>query len=256
MIRRLPLPVLAALALAPCAPAATGPPAVGIVESSSGAGLYAANCSSCHGQHGQGVAPPGRAGAGDLHGEGPSLRDAGAGTVDLYLRTGLMPLANPHVQPERSPVLFSSAQIDKLVAYVASFGHGAGIPGPDPARGSLAAGFALFTEHCAGCHQVAAEGGYVTGARVPPLQGLSDVEIAEAVRSGPYVMPKFTTRAINDRQLDSIIRYVDYASHPEDPGGWSIGRIGPVPEGLVAWLLGAAALVAVCRLLGRRARYE
>lgn len=245
-----------ALALASTAAAATGPPPIGIVDASNGAGLYAANCSTCHGPHGQGIGPPGRVGVGDLVGEGPSLHGVGAGTVDLYLRTGLMPLANPHIQPERSPVLFSNRQIEELVAYVASFGHGPGIPRPDPARGSLSAGFALFTEHCAGCHQVAAEGGYVTGARVPPLDGLTDVEIAEAVRSGPYVMPKFTPRAISDRQLDSIIRYVDYAAHPDDPGGWSIGRIGPVPEGIVAWLIGAAALVAVCMLVGRRARYD
>lgn len=244
------------LATAPAAVAASGPPAVGIIQANDGAGLYQANCSSCHGPRGQGVAPPGRPGVGDLVGEGPSLRIAGAGTVDFYLRSGYMPLANPHSQPSRSPVFFTNRQIEQLVTYVASFGHGPPIPHPDPASGSLPRGFALFTEHCAGCHQIAAEGGYVTGARVPPLTGLTDVAIAEAVRAGPYVMPKFSTQAISAQQLNSIIRYVDYSEHPQDPGGWSIGRIGPVPEGMVAWLIATAALLAFCRLVGRRMRHE
>jgi ubiquinol-cytochrome c reductase cytochrome c subunit len=245
-----------ALAAVPATRAATGPPPVGIVRASTGAALYAANCSSCHGPHGAGIAAPGRPGVGDLVGEGPSLLHAGAGTVDFYLSTGYMPLANPHLQPWQSPVLFSARQVRELVAYVAAFGHGAPIPHPDPASGSLARGFQLFTEHCSGCHQVAGEGGYLTGARVPALTGVTDVEVAEAVRAGPYVMPSFSPRAISNAQLNSIIRYLDYARHPQDPGGWSIGRIGPVPEGLVAWLVGAALLVAFCRVVGKRARYE
>ena len=30
----------------------------------------------------------------------------------------------------------------------------------------------------------------------------------------------------------------DYAKHPDDRGGWAIGHLGPVPEGLVTWLIG------------------
>ena len=92
----------------------------------------------------------------------------------------------------------------------------------------------------------------MTGARVPPLTEATDVQIAEAVRAGPYLMPRFSPKRISDRELDSIIRYVDYTKAPQDPGGWSIGRIGPVPEGMVAWLIAAAVLVATCLVLGRR----
>jgi ubiquinol-cytochrome c reductase cytochrome c subunit len=67
-------------------------------------------------------------------------------------------------------------------------------------------------------------------------------------------MPSFGPRAIDDRELDSIIRYVQYARHPDDRGGWAIGHIGPVPEGLVTWFLGAVALIAVCLTVGRRLR--
>jgi ubiquinol-cytochrome c reductase cytochrome c subunit len=92
----------------------------------------------------------------------------------------------------------------------------------------------------------------VTGARVPPLTQASDTEIAEAVRIGPYVMPSFSPRSISDRQLDSIIRYVDYAKHPDDAGGLSLGRLGPIPEGMVTWLIAALVLVGTCVILSRR----
>jgi ubiquinol-cytochrome c reductase cytochrome c subunit len=80
------------------------------------------------------------------------------------------------------------------------------------------------------------------------------VQIAEAVRIGPYVMPSFSERALSNRQLDSIIRYVEWTRNPDDRGGWSLGDIGPVPEGLVTWFLGASVLVALCMLLGKRLR--
>jgi ubiquinol-cytochrome c reductase cytochrome c subunit len=110
----------------------------------------------------------------------------------------------------------------------------------------------LFTEHCAGCHQIAAEGGYVTGAVVPPLLSDSPVRVAEAVRAGPYLMPKFSKKQISDADLDSIIAYIEYAKHPQDRGGWSLGRIGPVPEGLVAWFIAGVVLVITCVVIGER----
>src|SRR5437667_423343 len=80
----------------------------------------------------------------------------------------------------------------------------------------------------------------------------TSTQIAEAVRIGPYLMPRFSTKAISDRQLDDLVAYVDYAKHPRDPGGWSIGHLGPWPEGAVSWLVAAAALVFMCTLFGRR----
>jgi ubiquinol-cytochrome c reductase cytochrome c subunit len=215
-----------------------------------GRSLYAANCLSCHGVDGRGV-PRSIHGALDVHGIGPRLRGVGAMGADFYLRTGYMPLESALDQPTRRHSPFTKRQIDALVAYVASFG-GPPVPKPHPERGNLAAGLRLFTDHCAGCHQVVGEGGYVTGARVPPLKQASATQIAEAVRLGPYLMPRFPKTQISDRQLDSIVRYVEWAKHPDDRGGWGIGHIGPVPEGLIAWLFAGAALVAVCTLIGKR----
>ena len=52
------------------------------------------------------------------------------------------------------------------------------------------------------------------------------------------------------------MRYVEWAKHPDDRGGWAIGHVGPVPEGLVTWFLAAAVLVASCVVLGKRLRRE
>jgi ubiquinol-cytochrome c reductase cytochrome c subunit len=112
----------------------------------------------------------------------------------------------------------------------------------------------LFAGHCAGCHQIVGAGGYVTGAVPPSLDKATDVQIAEAVRIGPYVMPRFSERAISNRQLDSIIAYVDYIKSPDDRGGWALGHIGPVPEGLVTWFVAAVACVALCVVIGERLR--
>ena len=225
-----------------------------VTNTRNGAALYAANCASCHGTNGVGVAPPGRSGAGDVPGMGPPLIGVGARAADFYLRTGYMPLPKPDVQPSRRRVLFDDRQIRALVRYVASFGGGPPIPQPHPERGDPSEGMRLFADHCAGCHQIVARGGVVTGARVPPLTDASPVEIAEAVRTGPYVMPAFRRTAISDAQLDSLIRYVDDTKHPSQAGGWGIGFIGPVPEGMVAWLLAAAVLVALCTVIGTRNR--
>lgn len=215
--------------------------------------LYAGNCASCHGVDGAGISSP-RIGAGGIPGAGPSLKGVGAMAADFYLRTGYMPLGNFRSQPERDRVLLSDTEIRSLESYVATLGRGPGVPTPDPRAGTIGEGFQLFTEHCAGCHQAVAQGGFVTGARVPPLQSATPTEIAEAVRIGPYLMPKFSSRQISDAQLNSIVNYVLWTRRPENRGGWGIGNIGPVPEGVVTWFLAAAVLIAACVALGRRLR--
>ena len=131
---------------------------------------------------------------------------------------------------------------------------GPAIPTPNPANGRLPQGLHLFTEHCAGCHQVVAEGGYVTDKRVPLLKQATPTQIAEAVRIGPYYMPRFSPKQINDKQLDSIIAYVQASKKPTDRGGWGIGHVGPVPEGIVTWFVAALALILTCAIIGARIR--
>jgi ubiquinol-cytochrome c reductase cytochrome c subunit len=219
-----------------------------------GSQLYAANCSSCHGIAGRGVTHPPQQGIGDVKGQGPSLRGVGARAADFYLRTGYMPLRTAHEQPYRSRVLFNDREIRAMTAYIASLAPGPPVPTPHPASGTLSEGLHLFTEHCAGCHQVAAEGGFVTDKRVPVLKDATPTQIAEAVRIGPYYMPKFSSKDISDRELDSIVAYVQLTQHPADRGGWGIGHIGPVPEGIVTWFIAIVAIVMTCVLIGKRGR--
>jgi ubiquinol-cytochrome c reductase cytochrome c subunit len=253
-----------ALSLSLAAPAARAATPGGVVRPTDedslsqrelGSQLFAGNCSSCHGSRGEGVMPGGSArGVPTLDGAGPSLKDAGALAADFYLRNGYMPLSSPDEQPSRSRPLFNDREIKALVAYVASLGDGPPIPKPDPKPAQVGRGMKLFTEHCAGCHQVVAEGGVLSGARAPALKGLTNVQIAEAVRTGPYVMPRFSPKSISDDDLNAIIAYVQASNSPDDRGGWGIGHLGPFPEGMVAWIIAGFVLVGVCLILGKRVR--
>jgi quinol---cytochrome-c reductase cytochrome c subunit len=205
-----------------------------------GFNLYQAGCSSCHGIALRGT--PGVA---------PSLRGVGPGPVDFYLSTGRMPLDQPRAEPTRNPPEYTRRQIDALIAYISTFG-GPAAPTANPADGDLALGLHEFTLNCAGCHQIVARGGLTLGAVVPDLLEATPQQVAEAVRMGPYVMPHFDYRQIDQHQLDSIARYVVWTRHPDDAGGWGIYNLGPIPEGIVAWFVGIAALVIVARLIGER----
>jgi len=254
--------LLATLLAVPASAAAQ--PRVGIVRPSDeqslsaeelGRQLFAGNCASCHGSTGEGVtqSSPER-GAGGLTGLGPSLVGVGARAADFYLRTGYMPLGQAEEQPRRSRVLFTDRELDALIQYVASLGSGPGVPEPAPEEADVSKGLELFTRHCAGCHQVVTEGGFLTGAVAPPLEDATVTQIAEAVRIGPYVMPTFSAQQISDRELNAIIAYVQASKNPDDEGGWGIGHLGPVPEGMVTWLLAAVILVALCGVIGTRLR--
>ena len=225
--------------------------------------LYGEYCLRCHGPNaaGQVSAPSYSSGYSPFgaqerqRGIGPSLQGVGALAADFYLRAGYMPLSRVGIQPRRQKQELSEKSIRALVAYIASFG-GPRIPQPKPQLGNLSEGQNLFTEHCAGCHQIVAQGGYVTNAVAEPLRepGVDAKRIAQAVRTGPYVMPKFTYKDLSPRDLDSIVRYVLWAQHPAHPGGWGIDFIGPVPEGLVTWFIALPLLILFCMVLGRRLR--
>jgi ubiquinol-cytochrome c reductase cytochrome c subunit len=229
-----------ALAAFACAAAAVAlwasPP--GATAQPGGRALFASSCSACHGVDARGVA-----------GKGPSLVGAGAASADFYLETGRMPLSEPSAEPARGEPAFTRAERRALTDYVASLG---GPPIPSVGQGDAREGFAPFRDHCAGCHSITARGGVAPPGAAPALQQATATQIAEAVRVGPYLMPRFDERQIDEAQLDAIVAYVLAQRHPDDRGGWGIGNIGPIPEGLVAWLLAGTALLIVARLIGER----
>lgn len=206
-----------------------------------GAGLYANSCSACHGTLLQG-----------RHGIAPSLIGVGAGPIDFYLSTGRMPLQNPRDEPTRSVGVYHLSQIDALIAFITKVGGGPPAPAVAPSQGNLSVGMQQFTLHCAGCHQMVARGGLTVGAWVPDLESATGQQIAEAVRMGPYLMPHFSYKQIDQYQLDSLARYVLWTRHPNDMGGWALYNIGPIPEGLVTWFLAIVSLMIVARLIGER----
>jgi ubiquinol-cytochrome c reductase cytochrome c subunit len=221
-----------------------GPAATATQPASTARGreLYQQSCASCHGQHGQGSE------------RGPSLAGAGAAAADFYLSTGRMPMTGSERTPSRKRPAFGRADIDALVAYVASLGRGPAVPAVDPAAGRLADGERLYQENCAACHSATATGGALTSGQVAPsLRPSTPLQVAEAVRTGPGAMPSFDPRALDDRQVDSVAAYVGYLQRGGNRGGQSLGRVGPITEGLVAWVLGLGLLVLVVRRLGKGA---
>ncbi len=210
-----------------------------VMQVSQGRTLFLEGCASCHGQDAAGTdrAP-------DLHG-------VGAQSADFYLRTGRMPLAVPGEAPLSNPPEYEEDEIQALIAYVGSLG-GPAIPTVDPAAGNLSDGERLFTLFCAGCHGKLAKGGVVTGAIAPSLDQATPVQVAEAIRVGPFVMPWFDDKLIDQHELDSIVAYVEKTKNADNAGGWDLGGVGPITEGMVAFFIGLLALLIVSRLLGER----
>lgn len=210
-----------------------------------GSALYTQSCSSCHATDLQGIS-----------GRGPTLRGAGTAAVDFYLSTGRMPLSRPGIEPERADPAFNASDIAALEAYIqARAPGGPTVPAVDPSAGNLAEGRRLYADSCSGCHQIMGQGGIATGLVAPPLTDATAAQVGEAIRVGPYLMPRFSERRLDDRQVDSIARYVtEITQHPPNRGGWGIGNIGPIPEGLVAFLLAGSVLLLVARLIGERTR--
>ena len=204
--------------------------------------LYAVACTTCHGTGGEGVED-----------RGPSLIGVGAASADFYLSTGRMPLDRPRSQAERKKVAYTPVQIRQLVAFVASLGPGPPIPRVDIAQGNLAQGNRLYANNCAPCHSSGGAGGALGHAvYAPPLNRSTPVQVAEAIRVGPGAMPVFGPETLDDEQVASIVRYVDYLRHPDDRGGLGLGHLGAIPEGFVAWGVGLGVMLMAVRWIGTK----
>lgn len=222
---------------APLRPAQAAPPSAGQI-------LYLRDCAFCHGSRGEGtrVAPP--------------LIGVGAMAADFFLSTGRMPVATPINDPPRRPPAYDRRQIDQLVAYVASLGPGPPVPRVDPSAGSLAEGAELYEVNCAACHSSAGIGGALTqGKEAPSILTSTPREIAEAMRlGGTGNMPVFGQDTLDQRQVESIVRYVQALQRPRDRGGLALGHIGPIAEGFIAWAVGLMLLVVFVRWTGTKAK--
>jgi len=209
--------------------------------------LYVVGCSSCHGANGEGVTTS------DDKRRGPSLQNAGEAAAFYELSTGRMPLSNSGEQPQRNRAAYDAEETAALTAYVGSLGNGPKLPKVDIANTDLATGGELFRANCAPCHSASGAGGALSyGRAAPSLGAATPEEVGAAVRSGPSEMPTFGPDVLTPSEVNNIAAYVQYLRAPEDPGGLPIGRIGPVPEGFVAWFFGAGALLLIVFWIGTR----
>jgi ubiquinol-cytochrome c reductase cytochrome c subunit len=185
---------------------------------------------------------------------GPSLIGAGAAAVYFQVSTGRMPLARQEADAPVHPVVFSEEEIDQLAEYIQANGGGPTLPSGDLRDGDLAEGGELFRLNCSSCHNFVGEGGALSsGKSAPSLEDATDLQIYTAMLSGPENMPVFGDNQLTSEEKRSIILYVQTMKEMADPGGAGIGRIGPVPEGLVAWVVGIGVLLFAVHWMGSKA---
>lgn len=208
-----------------------------------GGQLYSISCITCHGANLEGVTD-----------RGPSLRGTGGATTYFYVATGRMPLAQQGGEAVRHQQMYTEAEIQQLVAYVQQQGGGKAVP-----KGSLrddagiADGGQLFRLNCASCHNFAGKGAALSaGKNAPSLNEASDTEIVTAMLAGPGNMPVFNDNQLTPQQKHEIVSYVQSLKATANPGGNGLGRVGPVTEGLVIWVVGIGMMIGAILWIGAK----
>ena len=209
--------------------------------------IFLKGCSSCHGLNAEGGAIA------------PSLIGVGAASVDFQVGTGRMPMADMSTQAVRKAPVYNAEQTAALAAYIATLAPGPMIPTDAQLNyerdGSTAEGGELFRNNCAMCHNFAGQGGALTqGKNAPTLMGVEPKHIYEALITGPQAMPVFSDKTITPAEKLSLIKWIKSVEAEPNLGGATMGRIGPVTEGLLAWILGLGLLIAVAVWLTMKAR--
>jgi ubiquinol-cytochrome c reductase cytochrome c subunit len=199
--------------------------------------LYETTCITCHGSNAQGV--PGR---------GPSLIGAGSAAVEFQVGTGRMPMAQQAAQAAQKPPLYNWDQARQIGAYIQALGGGPQIPEGnlvDASAEAVARGGEIFRINCSACHAFGLGGGALSsGKYAPELNESTPRVIYGALLSGPQNMPVFGDNQLTPDEKRALIGYIQsLQTEKSNPGGFGITRLGPVPEGLVIFLVGMVALV-------------
>jgi len=209
-----------------------------------GQALFETFCSSCHGTDASGTS------------RAPNLVGLGPATVDFWVTTGRMPAENPNaVQAPRKPAKLTDKQALEIAAWVNSLDPSEpAIPHVNLKHANLSDGFNLFSLNCAACHTITGAGDALAyGTYAPSLRSATPTQVAEAIRTGPGNMPRFTGN-LTDKQVRDLVAYVtEKIQHPSNPGGFALGGVGPVAEGFVALLFGVGVLTLVAYWIGERA---
>lgn len=210
--------------------------------------LFLVGCAFCHGQNGEGVR------TGEDHQLGPSLVGVGAAAVDFQVGTGRMPMAQPGAQVPSKPETYDDEEIAALAAYVASLGPGPAVPdegdysleglSDDERQAAIVRGGQIFLTNCTACHNFEGSGGAMPrGGYAPKIRGVEPRYIYEAMLTGPQNMPNFSNGNLSPEEKRDVIAYLGSLDEQPSYGGFGLGGLGPVPEGMVAWLGGIGVLV-------------
>ena len=198
--------------------------------------LFQANCATCHGLDLQGTQ------------SGPSLYGVGELAVEFQVSTGRMPLQSQGPQAPQKPVQLTHEQILAIASYVQSTSPGPTYPSEEilDGGGDVARGAELFRINCAMCHNVAAAGGALTeGKYAPPLTDTSALHMYAAMVTGPQNMPVFNNMYLSTEDKRDIISSLLFQQEAVSPGGFALGSLGPVSEGLFIWIFGIGALIGI-----------
>ncbi|AGP30553.1 cytochrome bc1 complex diheme cytochrome c subunit [Corynebacterium terpenotabidum] len=227
---------------------------------SQGQEIYEVACITCHGANLQGVED-----------RGPSLVGVGEGAVYFQVHSGRMPMKRNEAQAERKDSRFNEQQTLALAAYVNANGGGPGIVrdadgsvAMESLRGSnnvdgeidpadVARGSDLFRLNCASCHNFTGQGGALSGGKyAPALDSANEQEIYQAMLTGPQNMPKFSDRQLTADEKKDIIAYIKSSQETPSQGGYGLGGIGPVTEGMLMWIVGIVVLIGGAMWIGTR----
>jgi ubiquinol-cytochrome c reductase cytochrome c subunit len=212
--------------------------------------LFLVGCSFCHGNNGQGVKTL------DGNQLGPPLAGVGAAAVDFQVGTGRMPAVQPGPQmPQKKPV-YTQDEIDELAAYVASLGPGPDVPNPadyslaglsaEQRQEAITRGGEIFLTNCTACHNFEGSGGAMPkGGFAPKIHGVEPKYIFEAMLTGPQAMDNFSNGNLSVEEKRDVIAYLQSIQDNPEYGGFGMGGIGPVSEGMFAWIVGIGSLVGV-----------
>ena len=214
-----------------------------------GQALFLQNCASCHGTDANGVPASGTSGA------YPNLVGLGPATIDFWVVSGRMPAADPRtIQANRRVPRLNDHQALAIAAWVDSLSPGLPlVPTPHLQTANVSRGAALFALNCAACHTIEGDGDALAyGTFAPSLRHIPAFQVVEAIRTGPGNMPRFTGN-LSDFQVNDIVKYVTTEiQHPQNPGGFGLGGLGPVAEGFVGLLLGVGILALIGYWVGER----
>jgi ubiquinol-cytochrome c reductase cytochrome c subunit len=185
--------------------------------------LYSVNCAGCHGGDGRG---------GETVEGVPAPPLAGTDRVTVaYMRmvmaTGRMPPAGDPRDNRIRHVSLSETEQEAILRWADdAFDLEGDVE--DPGLGDVAEGLRVYAANCAQCHGASGAGGVAGGgAWTPRVNDVSSQTLADAIRTGPFQMPRFDETQITDEEMGHIAAFLHEV---QEEGGTLLfpGELNPV----------------------------